>query len=161
MAVRMSYAPPALDPPSPEDSWYSFLSRPQCHRAAGRIRRIEKSSDLIRNWTRDIPACSIVPQPTYATACPRTYVYENIYSVLLVCYTEKYFPCPMLKICILFTIQSLFPPSELIPVFWHYGLNTSLSIYRRLIGWEATVVATPGTEMDLCGYYCIVLFRTL
>jgi hypothetical protein len=31
---------------------------------AGRIRSIEKSSDLIGTRTRDLPACSIVPQPT-------------------------------------------------------------------------------------------------
>jgi hypothetical protein len=30
----------------------------------GRIRSREKSSDLIRNQTHDLPACSIVPQPT-------------------------------------------------------------------------------------------------
>jgi hypothetical protein len=29
---------------------------------AGRIRSIEKSSDLIEHGTRDLPACSIVPQ---------------------------------------------------------------------------------------------------
>jgi hypothetical protein len=36
---------------------------PQGHGAAGRVRSIEKSSDLIGNRTRDIPACSIMPQP--------------------------------------------------------------------------------------------------
>jgi hypothetical protein len=40
------------------------LSRPQDHNAAGRIRSVEKSSDLIGNRTRDIPACSVVTQPT-------------------------------------------------------------------------------------------------
>jgi hypothetical protein len=39
-----------------QDSWYSFLLE------AGRIRSIEKSNDLIGNRTRDLPACSIVPQ---------------------------------------------------------------------------------------------------
>jgi hypothetical protein len=37
---------------------------PQVHNAAGRIRSIEKSNDLIRNRTRDLPACSRVPRPT-------------------------------------------------------------------------------------------------
>jgi hypothetical protein len=48
-----------------EDSWYSFLleaSQPQGHNAAGRIRSIEKSSNLIGNRTRDLPGCSTVPQ---------------------------------------------------------------------------------------------------
>jgi hypothetical protein len=40
------------------------LSRPQGHIAAGRIRSTEKSSDLNGNRTRDLPACSIVPEST-------------------------------------------------------------------------------------------------
>jgi hypothetical protein len=40
------------------------LSRPQGHSAAGRIRSIEKSSDLIGNRTHNLPACNIVPQPS-------------------------------------------------------------------------------------------------
>jgi hypothetical protein len=39
------------------------LSGPQGHSAAGRIRSIEKIH-LIGTRTRDLPACSIVPQPT-------------------------------------------------------------------------------------------------
>jgi hypothetical protein len=38
-----------------------------------KVRSIEKSSDFIRNWTLNLPACSIVPQPTvpplYAISC--------------------------------------------------------------------------------------------
>jgi hypothetical protein len=34
---------------------------------AGRIRSIEKISDIIGNQTSDLPACSIVPQPTTLT----------------------------------------------------------------------------------------------
>jgi hypothetical protein len=37
---------------------------PRGHCAGGRIRSIEKSGDLIGNRIRDLPACSIVPQPT-------------------------------------------------------------------------------------------------
>jgi hypothetical protein len=39
------------------------LSRPQDHSAAGRIRLIEKSNDLIGNRTRDLPACNVVTKP--------------------------------------------------------------------------------------------------
>jgi hypothetical protein len=46
------------------------LSRPQGHNAAGRIRSIEKSNDPIGNKTRDLPACSIVPQPTTLPRAP-------------------------------------------------------------------------------------------
>jgi hypothetical protein len=47
-------------PPSPpqEDSWYSFLLEADStpgHSAAGRIRSIENSSDLIGNQTRELP----------------------------------------------------------------------------------------------------------
>jgi hypothetical protein len=41
---------------------------------AARIRSIEKSNDLIGNRTRDLPACSIVPQPT---TLPRATLYVN------------------------------------------------------------------------------------
>jgi hypothetical protein len=36
----------------------------------GRIRSIEKSSDLIGNRILDLPACSIVPQPTMPPRAP-------------------------------------------------------------------------------------------
>jgi hypothetical protein len=58
------YAPGALHPQ--EDSWYSFLLEAdltQGHSAAGRIKSSERLNDLIRNWTRELPTCSIVPQP--------------------------------------------------------------------------------------------------
>jgi hypothetical protein len=51
----------------------------------GRIRLIEKSSDLIRNLTHDLLTCSIVPQPTmllhdpievaYVCVCIYVYIY--------------------------------------------------------------------------------------
>jgi hypothetical protein len=67
MALRL-WAPRAGRPLSPRKipgtQFRSRLSRPQGHSAAGRIRSIEKSNDLIGNQTRDLPACSIVPQPT-------------------------------------------------------------------------------------------------
>jgi hypothetical protein len=40
------------------------LSRPQGHRATGSVKSVEKSSDLFGNRPRDLPVCSIVPQPT-------------------------------------------------------------------------------------------------
>jgi hypothetical protein len=40
------------------------LSRPQAHSAAGSVRSIEKPNDLIVIRTRDLQACSLVPQPT-------------------------------------------------------------------------------------------------
>jgi hypothetical protein len=40
------------------------LSQPQGHSAARRIMSIKNSSDTIANRTRDLLACSAVPQPT-------------------------------------------------------------------------------------------------
>jgi hypothetical protein len=55
------YAPAAFY--QQESSWYSLLLEAESTpgpSAAGRIRSIKKSDDLIRNRTRDLPACSIV-----------------------------------------------------------------------------------------------------
>ena len=43
------------------------LSRPQGHSAAGRIMSMEISNDTIGDRTRDLPACSAVPQPVSNT----------------------------------------------------------------------------------------------
>jgi hypothetical protein len=40
--------------------------------AAGMIRSIEESSDLIRNRTRDLPAYSIVPQSSTLPRAPKS-----------------------------------------------------------------------------------------
>jgi hypothetical protein len=53
------------------------LSRAQGHSAAGRIRSIEKSSDLVENQTRNLLACTVVPQPTTPPRAPSKY-YEQI-----------------------------------------------------------------------------------
>jgi hypothetical protein len=68
-----------------EDSWYSFLLVAELipgPYAAGRIRSIEKkSNNLIGNRTRDLPACSIVPQPTTLPRAPGVLVINSlIYS---------------------------------------------------------------------------------
>jgi hypothetical protein len=56
-----------------EDSWHSFsqsLSRRQGHSAAGRVKLIEKSNDLIRNRTLNLPAWGIVPKATKLLRAP-------------------------------------------------------------------------------------------
>jgi hypothetical protein len=67
MVVRLS-APHAghnLTPRKiPGTHFCERLSRPHGHSAAGRIRSIKKSNDLIGNRIHDLLACSIVPQPT-------------------------------------------------------------------------------------------------
>ena len=47
------------------------LSRPQDHSAAGRIMSMKNTYDTIGNRSRNLPACSGVPQPTALPAtCP-------------------------------------------------------------------------------------------
>jgi hypothetical protein len=47
---------------------------------AGRNRPIEKSNDLIGNRTRDLPACSIVPQRTTLPRVPFHGIVDEIFS---------------------------------------------------------------------------------
>jgi hypothetical protein len=73
MAVRLSAfrAGRLLHPQ--EESWYSFLLKAestQVHSAAGRIRSIEKSNDPIGIRSRDLQACSIMPQPSTLPRAP-------------------------------------------------------------------------------------------
>jgi hypothetical protein len=72
MAVRLS-ALPAGRPLSPRKipgtHFCQRLGRPQGHRADGRIRSIE-IIHLIGSRSRDLLACSIVPQPTTPPCAP-------------------------------------------------------------------------------------------
>jgi hypothetical protein len=47
--------------------------RPQDHSAAGSIRSIEKSNDLLGNQTRDLPARIIVPPSTMFPRAPQIF----------------------------------------------------------------------------------------
>ena len=58
--------PPPLSPPQ-EISAIHFrwrMNRPLGHSETGRIMSMKNSSETIENRTRDLPACSAVPQPT-------------------------------------------------------------------------------------------------
>jgi hypothetical protein len=75
MAVRLSTfrAGRSLPPRKIPGTHFCYkLSRR--HSAAGMIRSIEKSNDLIGNQTRDLPAFSITPQPTTLQRAPNKYV---------------------------------------------------------------------------------------
>jgi hypothetical protein len=63
-----------------------MLSQPQGHSAAGWIRSTEKSNDLIGNRTRDIPACSIVPQPTMLPRAPVTITMNKSHETECACW---------------------------------------------------------------------------
>jgi hypothetical protein len=47
------------------------VSRPQGPSAAGRVKSIEITNELLGIRTRDLPACSTVPQPTTLPRAPQ------------------------------------------------------------------------------------------
>jgi hypothetical protein len=68
--VSLRRRPPFTPRKIPGTHFCQRLSRTQGHSTAARIRPIEKSNDLIGNRTRDLPACSIVPQPNTLPRAP-------------------------------------------------------------------------------------------
>jgi hypothetical protein len=88
MAVKLSALRAGRSlPPPPEDSWYSFLLEAELTpRAVVRLEgldKLEKFSDLIGIRTHDLPACSIIPQPT---ALPRTPWKSQFMGICIRCY---------------------------------------------------------------------------
>ena len=53
--------------------------RPQVHSAAGRIMPIKNSNDIVWNRTRDLPACSAVPQATAPPRAPDVLHYVRLF----------------------------------------------------------------------------------
>jgi hypothetical protein len=68
--VSLTRLPPFTPRKIPDTHFYYRLSQPQGQSAAGRIKSIEKSNDLIGNRIRDLPAYSVVPQPTTLPRVP-------------------------------------------------------------------------------------------
>jgi hypothetical protein len=68
-----TYAPATFTPRKIPDIHFCYrLSRLQGHSVTGTIRSVEKSNDIFGNRTHDLPACSIVPQPTMLLRAPKT-----------------------------------------------------------------------------------------
>ena len=67
-----------LNPPGniPGTHFCQRMSQPQDHCAAGRIMSMNNSNDIIGNRTHDLPACSVVPQPTVPPRNPKLH-YRN------------------------------------------------------------------------------------
>jgi hypothetical protein len=75
--VSLTSRPPCARRKIPGTHFCYRLSRSQGHCAAGTIRLNEKSNYHIGNRTRDLPACSIVPQPTTRPRAPHC-IYKKI-----------------------------------------------------------------------------------
>ena len=67
--VSHTHRPPLPPGNIPGTHFCWRLNQPQGHSAAGRIMSMKNSSVTIGNLTRDLPTCSVVPQPT---ALPRS-----------------------------------------------------------------------------------------
>jgi hypothetical protein len=61
----------------PGTHFCKWVSRPQGHSATRRIVLMKNSNDTIRNRTRDLPACSSVPQPTAPPRAPETLLFSH------------------------------------------------------------------------------------
>jgi hypothetical protein len=68
--ASLKLRPPSAPRKIPGSHFCQRLSRIQNHSAAGRNRPIEKSNDLIGIRSRDLLACSIVPQPPTLPRAP-------------------------------------------------------------------------------------------
>jgi hypothetical protein len=62
--VSPTNCPPLHPGNIPGTHFYWRLGQPQSHSAAGRNMPMKNSSDTIGKWTRDLPTCSVVPQPS-------------------------------------------------------------------------------------------------
>jgi hypothetical protein len=69
MAVRLPALRASCPSPSPQVSFLVLISvrgwvNPRATVRLEGLGKLKKSNNFIGNWTRDLPACSIVPQPT-------------------------------------------------------------------------------------------------
>jgi hypothetical protein len=73
---------------------------PRGHSAAGKIMSMKNSSDTIGNRTRDLPACSVVPNPTAPSSSPTCFeqIFLNIlWSISHFQKTNNYSPLEIRK----------------------------------------------------------------
>ena len=84
MPIRVAVVSPTHRPPLPPRDipgthFCQRLSRPQGHSAAGRIMSMKNSSDTNGNRTRDLTACSAVPQPIAPLPTPNRNEYQEYF----------------------------------------------------------------------------------
>ena len=70
--LALKYRPPLFPRDIPGTHFCQTLSILQDHRATGRV-SVKNSYDTIRNRTRDLPACSAMPQPNAQQRVPIVY----------------------------------------------------------------------------------------
>jgi hypothetical protein len=101
--------------------------------ATGRSKSIEKPSDLIGTRTRDIPSCSIVPQPTTLPHAPEIYAVERLYLKTYVHFIWK----SLLSPCLHDQIHNYCVPVTLLSVYVQlFFFNGSSSSFRALASYS-------------------------
>jgi hypothetical protein len=123
------------------------LCRPQGPSTAGRIRSIEKSNDLSGNKTRDLPACSIVPQPTTPAL-----LYRSIFCL---------FYCNLSRVCLYYDVfqyvlLSISQRLCLLPQIsiFHYVLHLPQAV--RLFPYSRFVAVCPFAASFWAPFQCLV-----
>ena len=111
------------------------LSRSQGHSAAGRIMSMKNSNDIIGNRTRDLPACSAVPQPTALRRAPDIVQRDSTTSIKIKNQNYTRSKTFFLMLCLFFmlcceTIQSF----KLSKIFY-YRLYPTRLIWLHVGAW--------------------------
>jgi hypothetical protein len=124
-----------------EGFWYLFLldaESPRGHSEAGRIRSIEKSDDLIGTRTRDLPAYSIVPQPT-TSMLPRTPRVQtvSVISGLKMLKKQGVRLWPGFKCCVLPNMATHLPVHNFLSIY-HCQLLNKRICYKNLHSYKIT-----------------------
>jgi hypothetical protein len=127
------------------------LSPPQGHSAVGRIRSTEKSKALSGNWTRDLPACSIVPQPTMLLHSPTC-----IYFTYYVCIPENctLISTPHLQSLLLPLASQLWPKTAFITMYTDVRMGQITLFYN--VVWLPAAEICPGRN-----WYLLLFMSTM
>jgi hypothetical protein len=114
---------------------HSIPPGPQC----SLNRSIEKSNDLIRNRTHDLPSCSIVPQSTTLSCAPQQYIsYGNFFN---------------------FSCDPPYSPSQ-IYIFCHLSTNILKHVSSTPKEWVSYDILTHQHDLALSSMLCWHIFGT-
>jgi hypothetical protein len=139
-------------------------SRPQDHSAAGRIRPTEKSNDLIGNRTRDLPACSIVPQPTTLPLAPvrqrsrhkefsKSYFHQNLHFQFKNCFDDS----SSRSLSAYLSDTRIFARLNYLHVDLH-GISVTLLRVNKLTWWLRTSLTSPAFKKQFSANFQHTIF---
>ena len=79
--VKLTHRPPLPPGNIPGTHFCQRLNQPQGHSATGRNMPMKNSSDTIENRTRELPACTTVPQPRVLPRTPIVCLQLHTYNL--------------------------------------------------------------------------------